>query len=51
MKFETDTCSHRVMEITNASYDVGKITVNKLQIENEISQHPRARSMNFKRQV
>lgn len=30
------------MRITNASYDVREITVNKIQIENEISQQPRS---------
>lgn len=37
MKFETDNTSHGVEKITNGSYDVCKITVNNLQIENEIS--------------
>lgn len=37
MKFEMDNASHGVEKITNGSYDVCKITVNNLQIENEIS--------------
>lgn len=41
MKFETDNTCHGVKKITNGSYDVCKITVNNLQIENEISWHPR----------
>lgn len=40
MKVETDTASHRLMTITNASYDVCKITVNKMQIEREMSNNP-----------
>lgn len=30
------------MKIINASYDVRKMTVNKIQIENEISKQPRS---------
>lgn len=37
MKFETDNTSRGVEKVTNGSYDVCKITVNNLQIENEIS--------------
>lgn len=43
MKVEMDITSHGLMKITNASYDVHKITVNKVQIENEISWQRRSR--------
>lgn len=49
IKVETDISSHRLMRITNASYD--EITVNKIQIENEIGLATQVRSMNFKRQI
>ena len=42
MKVETDITSHRLMRITNASYDVRAIAVNKTEIGNEISLQPRS---------